>query len=99
MTPKEHKAVLQASKWLQDNTHPGIVFKPKHSLHDWLIKDHNIKYRDIDEQEYVLDEYVCECGAGGFIKTPIEMFKKGLKSMDFKETYTPTPKEEKEVEV
>ena len=60
----------------------------KHS-HNWMIEDHNRRWRDIDGKEFIMDTYVCECGAGGFVKTPKEMYDKGLKTLGI--TLEPTP--------
>lgn len=57
---------------------PDGKYFPEHE-HDWMIKDDNVRYRDQDENEFVIDTYVCECGAGGSVKTPKAMFDKGLK--------------------
>lgn len=54
----------------KDNTHS----------HDWMIKDER-RYRDEDRNEYMMDIYVCECGAGSMIKTPMDLFNKGLRLM------------------
>lgn len=42
-------------------------------------------WRDQDRNEYILDVYKCECGAGKFIKTHEELFKKGWSSMTLEE--------------
>lgn len=51
--------------------------------HDWLIVDYDRIYRDEDHNEFVIDTYKCECGAGSMVKTPKAFYDKGLKSMEF----------------
>ena len=49
--------------------------------HDWIIRYSNVRYRDIDGGEYVIDAYQCECGAGGDVKTPLAIYKQGNKKL------------------
>lgn len=49
--------------------------------HDWLIRYADIHYRDIEDNRYVIDIYQCKCGAGGEVKTPFEIFKRGNKRL------------------
>lgn len=53
--------------------------------HNWLIKADNMRWRDIDRKEYIVDLYVCECGSGGIVKTPKEQYNKGLKTLGINE--------------
>ncbi len=53
--------------------------------HDWLVKDWNRRYRDEDGNEFVQDTYVCECGAGGYARTPLAMFERGEKVLGITE--------------
>lgn len=49
--------------------------------HNWLIRYADIPYRDIEGNKYVIDIYQCECGAGGEVKTPLEIFEQGNKRL------------------
>ena len=53
--------------------------------HDWLIRYADISYRDIEGNKYVIDIYQCSCGAGGEVKTPLEVWKKGNKKLGIEE--------------
>jgi hypothetical protein len=46
--------------------------------HNWCWKD-TLPYRDEDRNEYIMDVYICECGAGASIKTPKHLFDQGLR--------------------
>ena len=67
-------------------TNSIIEKKPisKHT-HNWLLKDSKVQYRDIDGKEFVIDYYVCECGAGGYVQTPKELFEKGFETLGITE--------------
>lgn len=52
----------------------------KHN-HNWIIQANDIRYRDIDLTEWVMDVYVCECGAGKYLKTLKEIHDLGLKTV------------------
>jgi hypothetical protein len=41
--------------------------------HDWLLRS-RLPYRDEDKNKYILEIYVCECGAGHMEKTPLEAY-------------------------
>lgn len=43
MTPKEHKAIMAATKWIQDNTHPGKLFI---EVDAGSVKDNTVKTLD-----------------------------------------------------
>lgn len=48
--------------------------------HDWIEQDWIRPYRDRDGKQFIQDIYICDkCGAGGFVRTPLEMFNKGLR--------------------
>lgn len=50
--------------------------------HDYILIDVGRRYRDVERKEYVQDTYQCECGAGGYIRTPKELYQKGYESME-----------------
>lgn len=60
----------------------------KEHVHDWLIAKWDVPYRDERGNRFIIDFYVCECGAGSKIVTPKEQYDKGLKSMEVVSTKT-----------
>jgi hypothetical protein len=42
--------------------------------HDWLLRS-RLPYRDEYKNKYILEIYVCECGAGHMEKKPLEAYE------------------------
>lgn len=53
--------------------------------HDWLIVYADMRYRDEYSNEFVIDFYRCECGAGGRVVTPKTIFDQGMKTLGISE--------------
>lgn len=61
------------------------LFNRKKHVHDWLIVKDNIRFRERDGTEFVIDFYRCECGAGSRVKTPKAEYDKGNKAVEIAE--------------
>lgn len=85
LTPSE-KAYLGriADPIVRESERLRLEGLPVH-FHDWLLKDGDRLYRDGNGAEFVIDTYVCECGAGGFIKTPKKLYDDGVKMIGITE--------------
>jgi len=67
-------------RYVDLTTNKVIDYSEAHChAHEWMLKDGDRGFRDEYGHEFVMDTYVCECGAGHFVKTPREMFEKGEK--------------------
>lgn len=66
--------------------------------HDWLIVRSDIRYRDQDGNEFIIDFYRCECGAGGKVTTPKAEYDKGNKKLGIEEYETEEKKRSEAVE-
>jgi len=53
--------------------------------HDWLLATPNLTYRDVNGNWFTMSVYQCECGAGGFTKTPKDMFESGFEIVGINE--------------
>ena len=69
--------------WTSSKHYNGAT-KIEHE-HEWLVRFNDMRYRDIEGREYVIDVYQCSCGAGGEVKTPLETWKKGNKKLGIEE--------------
>ena len=54
-------------------------------IHNWLIVRSDVRYRDEYANEFIIDFYRCECGAGGRVKTPKAEYDKGNKVLGITE--------------
>lgn len=59
--------------------------KAKTHVHDWIIVKSNVRFRDENSNEFIIDFYRCECGAGGRVKTPKSEYEKGNKVLGITE--------------
>lgn len=69
-------------RYLDLTTNKVHKYNFKEHSHDWLITKENIPFRDEDGGKFIIDFYVCECGAGGKIVTPKSLYDKGLKQTE-----------------
>lgn len=56
-------------------------FKRKHT-HDWLLSKWDVPYRNEYGNKFIIDFYICECGAGGKVVTPKQLHDKGYKTSE-----------------
>lgn len=59
--------------------------KYKVHQHDWVIVKSNVHFYDEHRNEFIIDFYRCECGAGGRVKTPKAEYDKGNKVLGITE--------------
>ena len=54
---------------------------PTEHSHDWLLSKGDVSFRNEYGNKFIIDFYVCECGAGGKVVTPRSEFDKGNKKL------------------
>lgn len=59
--------------------------KYKMHEHEWVIVKDNVRFREEDGSEFIIDFYRCKCGAGGRVKTPKAEYDKGNKVLGITE--------------
>lgn len=53
--------------------------------HNWLLAKGDMLFRDEYGKRFIIDWYICECGAFGKVVTPKEEYDKGNKKLGIEE--------------